>query len=68
MEHYTARLKELERLFSNVDSGSNPAGDASMEATLRAVEELVRNLQDDAEELTGETTDMLLLDLSIYHF
>ncbi|KAI3375169.1 hypothetical protein L3Q82_021076, partial [Scortum barcoo] len=51
METYTSKLKELETLFS--DGGLKPANSAEMEATLRAVAELVDDLQDDTELLTG---------------
>lgn len=56
MEAYTAKLKELETLFSDMDGGLKPANSAEMEAALRATEELVDDLQADAELLSGNTT------------
>ncbi|KAG7222915.1 hypothetical protein INR49_015981 [Caranx melampygus] len=51
METYAARLKDLETKFSDMDGGLTPANSAEMEATLRATERLVSDLQDDTEEL-----------------
>ncbi|XP_049930403.1 laminin subunit gamma-2 [Epinephelus moara] len=53
MEAYTSKLKELETLFSNMDGGLKPANSAAMNAALRATEELVDDLQHDAELLAG---------------
>ncbi|XP_070830602.1 laminin subunit gamma-2 [Chaetodon trifascialis] len=53
METYAAKLKELETLFSDMDGGLRPANSAEMEATLRATEELVDDLQANAELLAG---------------
>lgn len=51
MEVYAAKLKELEVLFS--EPGRVPTNQAEMEAALRAMEELVKNLQENTKELTG---------------
>lgn len=59
MDAYGAKLKELETLFSDMDGGLKPTNAAEMEAALKAIEALVVNLQDNAEELTGETTSTL---------
>lgn len=53
MEAYAAKLKDLETLFSHVDGGLKPANSAEMEAALRATEELVDDLGEDAKRLTG---------------
>lgn len=53
METYAAKLKDLESLFSGVKGGSKPANGGDMEAALRAAEELVDDLENDAERLTG---------------
>ncbi|XP_070775382.1 laminin subunit gamma-2 [Enoplosus armatus] len=53
MEAYAGKLKELETLFSDMDGGLKPANSAEMEAALRAAEELVNDLQDNAELLAG---------------
>lgn len=53
MEAYGAKLKELETLFSDMDGGLKPANSAEIEAALRAIEELVNNLQDETEQLSG---------------
>lgn len=50
MEVYAAKLKDLEILFS--EPGRVPTNQAGMEAVLRAMEELVKNLQDNTKELT----------------
>lgn len=55
MEAYAARLKDLETKFSDMDGGLTPANSAEMEATLRATERLVSDLQDDTEELEGSS-------------
>lgn len=55
MEAYGAKLKELETLFSDMDGGLKPANNAEIEASLRAIEELVNNLQDETEQLSGRT-------------
>ncbi|KAM6919152.1 laminin subunit gamma-2 [Xenentodon cancila] len=52
MDDHGARLKELESLFSDMHAGLTPADNSNMEVALRAVEDLVNNLQDNAEELT----------------
>lgn len=56
METYAGKLKDLETLFSAADGGVKPANSDEMEAALRATEELVKDLQDDAKLLAGETT------------
>ncbi|XP_029381415.1 laminin subunit gamma-2 isoform X1 [Echeneis naucrates] len=52
MDVYTSRLRELEKTFSDIDGGLTPSNAAEMEATLRAVEQLVNDLQDNTEQLT----------------
>lgn len=52
MELYSIRLKELEFLLSA--PGRVPTNRAEMEATLRAMEDLMQNLQQSAERLTGQ--------------
>ncbi|KAA8589204.1 hypothetical protein FQN60_010549, partial [Etheostoma spectabile] len=52
MDSYAAKLKELEILFSDMNGGLKPANSAEMEAALRAAEEMVDDLQYDAELLT----------------
>lgn len=51
MEGYAVKLKELERLFS--ESGQTLTNGAEMEAALKAIEKLVKNLQENSEDLTG---------------
>ncbi|XP_040002374.1 laminin subunit gamma-2 [Xiphias gladius] len=51
MEAYAARLKELETLLSDVDRGMTPANNAEMEVALSATERLVKDLQEDTEQL-----------------
>uniref|UniRef100_UPI0037E831B8 laminin subunit gamma-2 isoform X2 n=1 Tax=Semicossyphus pulcher TaxID=241346 RepID=UPI0037E831B8 len=53
METYAAKLKDLESQFSDMRGDVKPAPGADMEAALRAVEELVEDLQDDSELLAG---------------
>ncbi|KAL6103705.1 lamc1 [Pungitius sinensis] len=54
METYGGKLKELELLLSDKDAGGlSPASRDQMEATLRAIEELVDDLQYDTELLEG---------------
>ncbi|XP_068457437.1 laminin subunit gamma-2 [Clinocottus analis] len=53
MEAYASKLKELETRFSGPDGGLKPAGRDQIEASLRATEELVDDLQYDAELLAG---------------
>uniref|UniRef100_A0A8D0APG7 Laminin subunit gamma 2 n=1 Tax=Sander lucioperca TaxID=283035 RepID=A0A8D0APG7_SANLU len=55
---YAAKLKELEILFSDMDGGLKPADSAEMEAALRATEELVDDLQYEAEMLTGSEKNL----------
>ncbi|XP_038125963.1 laminin subunit gamma-2 [Cyprinodon tularosa] len=50
MEGYAVKLKELERLFS--ESGQTLTNGAEMEAALKAIEKLVKNLQENSEDLT----------------
>ena len=52
---HASRLKELETRLSHMDGGLTLANSATMEAALRAAEQLVDDLQDDTEELTGES-------------
>ncbi|XP_053186882.1 laminin subunit gamma-2 [Scomber japonicus] len=52
MEAYANKLKDLERLFSDMDGGLKPTNSAEMEAALRATEQLVNNLQDTTDQLT----------------
>ncbi|KAM4728868.1 laminin subunit gamma-2 [Anableps anableps] len=52
MEVYSLKLKELEVLFS--EPGRVPTNQAEMEAALRTMEELVKNLQENTEELTEQ--------------
>ncbi|XP_014880340.1 laminin subunit gamma-2 isoform X2 [Poecilia latipinna] len=52
MELYSIKLKELELLFS--EPGRVPTNRAEMEAALRAMEGLMKNLQQDAEQLTDQ--------------
>ncbi|XP_007578146.1 laminin subunit gamma-2 isoform X2 [Poecilia formosa] len=52
MELYSIKLKELELLFS--EPGQVPTNRAEMEAALRAMEGLMKNLQQDAEQLTDQ--------------
>ncbi|XP_047445759.1 laminin subunit gamma-2 [Mugil cephalus] len=52
MDLFSAKLKELESLFSDMDGGLTPANGAEMEVALRAMEDLVDNLQDNTKQLT----------------
>ncbi|XP_008432897.1 laminin subunit gamma-2 isoform X2 [Poecilia reticulata] len=52
MDLYSSKLKELELLFS--EPGRVPTNRAEMEAALRAMESLMKNLQQDAEQLTDQ--------------
>lgn len=63
MEAYAARLRELETLFSDVDGGLKPINSDEMETFLKATEELVSDLQDNTDRLTGKTpvTDSCIL-------
>jgi len=60
MEDYAAKLKELEARYSDMDSGLNPTDSSATEAALRAAEQLVNDLLDRAEELTGQSYSHLL--------
>ncbi|XP_071348331.1 laminin subunit gamma-2 [Trachinotus anak] len=51
MEVYAARVKDLETQISEMDRGLTPTNTAEMEATLRATERLVNDLQDNTEQL-----------------
>lgn len=53
MEDSAAKVQQLETLFSDVDGGLTTASGAEMEAALRATEELLDDLRDDAQLLTG---------------
>ncbi|KAM6989831.1 laminin subunit gamma-2 [Tautogolabrus adspersus] len=53
METYAAKLKDLESLISDKKGGVKPANSREMEAALRATEELVEDLEGDAELLAG---------------
>ncbi|XP_020514696.2 laminin subunit gamma-2 [Labrus bergylta] len=58
MEMYPAKLKDLESLFSDMKWGGKPANSAEMEAALRATEELVGDLEADAELLAGQEKNL----------
>ncbi|KAM8849949.1 laminin subunit gamma-2 isoform 2-T2 [Spinachia spinachia] len=59
MEAYGGKLKELEVLLLGPDAGGlNPASRVQMEATLRAIEELVDDLQYDTELLEGQEKNL----------
>lgn len=62
MEAYAARLKELETLLSDVDRGMTPANNAEMEVALSATERLVKDLQEDTEQLAGTHLSPSLID------
>lgn len=51
MEAYENKLKDLETLVLNMDKGLKPANSAEMESALRDAEELVNDLQDEADLL-----------------
>lgn len=53
MEESAAKVQQLETLLWDVDGGLTGAGGAEMEAALRATEELLEDLRDDAQLLTG---------------
>lgn len=58
MEAYAAKLQELQRLFSEMDGGLKPTNSAEMEATLRAMDELVNDMQDSTKQLTEMEEDL----------
>lgn len=49
------KLKDLDKLLSEMDSGLKRVSSPEMEAVLKAAEETVRGLQDRTEDLTGQT-------------
>lgn len=56
MDAYAAKLRDLETLLSETDGGLRPTNTGEMEAGLSAVEQLVNNLQDAGEQLSGPTS------------
>ncbi|KAM4605768.1 laminin subunit gamma-2 [Polymixia lowei] len=52
IERYTAKLQELETLFTDMEGGSLPVSDSQMESLLRGAELLVEDLQENAGRLT----------------
>ncbi|XP_074544216.1 laminin subunit gamma-2 [Halichoeres trimaculatus] len=58
MEVYALKLKELESLFSDMKGGAKPANSAQLEAALKATEELVEDLEDNAELLAGQEKNL----------
>lgn len=60
VEENAAKVKELERLLPDQDSGPRPGDSSKMEAALKVTEELLNYLQETTEELKGwytHTTD-----------
>lgn len=55
MEAYAAKLKELETLFSDMDGGFQPAN-REMDASLRAAQDAVEDMQSSIKRLAGKTT------------
>ena len=68
MEAYANKLKDLERLFTDMDGGLKPTNSAEMEAALRATEQLVNNLQDTTDQLTGEMRSDRIRSHQIFNF
>ncbi|XP_024857820.2 laminin subunit gamma-2 [Kryptolebias marmoratus] len=52
MEVSADKLKDLEKLLSEMDGGLKPVSSSEMEGALRTAEEMVDNLQRDTKELT----------------
>lgn len=55
MEGYTRKLREIETLFTGTESGSLPVNDAQMERAIRAAEDIVTDLQRNAQTLSGKS-------------
>ncbi|XP_013882894.1 laminin subunit gamma-2 isoform X2 [Austrofundulus limnaeus] len=53
MELSENKLKDLDKLLSEMDSGLKPVSSSEMEVVLKAAEETVRGLQDRSKDLTG---------------
>lgn len=53
MVRYAAELQRLHALFSGVDGGQAAVSRAEVEAALRSAEDLVEDLREDAEQLSG---------------
>lgn len=53
LEENTAKLAELESLLPDQDTGPRPADSAKMEAALKVTGELLKRLEETAEELKG---------------
>lgn len=51
VEVYAARVQDLETQLSHMDGGSSPSNSKAMEAELRAAQELVTELKDNAEQI-----------------
>lgn len=55
MELSENKLKDLDKLLSDMDSGVKLVSSSEVEAVLKAAEETLRGLQDRTEDLTGQT-------------
>uniref|UniRef100_A0A674BNH1 Laminin subunit gamma 1 n=1 Tax=Salmo trutta TaxID=8032 RepID=A0A674BNH1_SALTR len=55
---YTRKLREIETLFTGTESGSLPVNDAQMERAIRAAEDIVTDLQRNAQTLSESEKDL----------
>ncbi|XP_035655955.1 laminin subunit gamma-2-like [Oncorhynchus keta] len=58
VEGYTRKLREIETLFTGTESGSLPVNDAQMERAIRAAEDIVTDLQRNAQTLSESEKDL----------
>lgn len=58
MEGYTRKVRELEALFTGMETGTLPVNDAQMERTIKAAEERVLDLQGTAENLVASEREL----------
>lgn len=73
IEGYSRKLWEIETLFTGMESGSLPVNDAQMEKAIRTAEDIVTDLQRNAQTLSGKSFIIVihhryLKDQSISHF
>ena len=54
MNGYATKLRELEKLFSNLGGGSGSNSSTQLDTTLRAATALVTDLQETADRLKGQ--------------
>ncbi|XP_070974306.1 laminin subunit gamma-2 [Oncorhynchus clarkii lewisi] len=58
MEGYSRKLREIETLFTGMESGSLPVNDAQMEKAIRTAEDIVTDLQRNAQTLSESEKDL----------